>query len=299
MECLWAKALIIIQLLRIKQWTKNLLVYAAPLFAGKLFVPAIFNTSSLCFILFCLTASGLYILNDISDLETDRLHPKKCRRPIASGRVSKPLAICICAIILVVSFLLAGMFIGVATLGILIGYFILNILYTYKLKKIPVLDVACIAGGFVLRAVSGGVATKVPLSPWFILCVIFISLFLALAKRRHEIMMLDDNAENHRQVLGRYSLPYLDQLIGIVSACTIMTYALYTFESNSNILKNGLVWTVPLVIYGLFRYLYLVHIQDAGGAPEDILIGDSHILLTVIIYVAIVVYTIYFNHLTV
>lgn len=283
-----------LKLLRPKQWTKNLLVFAAAVFAGKIFEPAAFWTATACFFSFCLMASAVYILNDIVDRDADRVHPKKRERPVASGRVGIPAAGIICVIFFGAALTLARVYLGPDTLYVLCGYSFLNILYMYRLKHVPLLDVAGIAGGFLLRAVAGGIAIEVPLSSWFLLCVIFLSLFLALLKRRNEIVTLAQNASNHRQVLGQYQLFYLDQLTSITATCTILTYALYTVEGTPVPGHEGLVWTVPLVIYGIFRYLYLVYIKGDGGAPEEILLSDIHIVLTVLLYGAAVIYIIMF-----
>lgn len=275
---------VLFSLLRLKQWTKNFIIFAPAIFGHVIFDPRILFSVTICFISFCLTASGIYVLNDIKDRNFDRLHPKKKYRPIAAGYISTRFAGILCLSLIIIASLLTILYLGAVELSMIGGYLLLNVLYMCWLKEVPVLDIACIASGFVIRAVAGGVAARVPLSSWFILCIFFLSLFLALGKRRHEIIILKDNAQNHRKVLSLYSLPYLDQLICVVACCTILTYAVYAVEKASFAMSNDIVWTVPLVTYGIFRYLWLVQFKNEGGAPEDTLLGDKHILLTILLY---------------
>jgi 4-hydroxybenzoate polyprenyltransferase len=279
-----------IQCLRPKQWTKNLIVLAAAVFSINIITWQQFGIALLAFALFCLMSGCVYVLNDYMDRDRDKLHPDKCRRPIASGKLTTHTAIIAGSALFVVTtfgaFLVNNVF-----LYLLLIYFAINIAYSLYLKHIVILDVMIIAAGFVLRAIGGGIAINVPVTPWFILCTLLLSLFLAIGKRRNEVFMLEDKGESHRKVLRRYSLPLLDQLTSIVTTATIMSYALYTFTSGKPV---EMMCTIPLVIYGMFRYLYLVHIEKKGGAPEKILLHDKPILYTVILYLALVIAILYF-----
>ncbi|MCE5284888.1 MAG: decaprenyl-phosphate phosphoribosyltransferase [Pelosinus sp.] len=279
-----------IQCLRPKQWTKNLIVLAAAIFSINIITLPQIGIAFLAFALFCLMSGCVYVLNDFMDRERDKVHPEKCKRPIASGQLNLPTAI------------IAGSLLFLLTTGsafcinpffayLLLIYFAINIAYSLYLKHIVILDVMIIAAGFVLRAIGGGIAIHVPVTPWFILCTLLLSLFLAIGKRRNEVFMLEDKGESHRKVLRRYSLPLLDQLTSIVTTATIMSYALYTFTSGKPV---EMMCTIPLVIYGMFRYLYLIHIEKKGGAPEKILLHDKPILYTVILYLALVIAILYF-----
>lgn len=273
-----------IRCLRIKQWTKNLLVFAALLFSsGRVSQSQIYD-SFMAFILFCFCSSCAYLLNDFVDRDLDRLHPQKCNRPMAAGTLNPYVGLAGClgllALTVTYAFALSPAF-GV----VLVAYFANSVLYSLKLKHVVLVDIMSIASGFVLRAVGGGLAIKVSMTPWFLLCTLLLALFLAIGKRRYELNLLDGTKLEHRRVLRKYSLQLLDQLTSIVTTLTITCYALYTFTSGK---PEELMVTIPLVIYGIFRYLYLIHIENKGGRPEKILLGDKHILLTVAIYSAMV-----------
>jgi 4-hydroxybenzoate polyprenyltransferase len=274
--------------MRPKQWTKNLLVFASSLFAGSILQLDTFIMASSAFISFCFIASTVYIINDIADAEKDRLHPEKCMRPIASGALSIPVAVVFGIILLSISMCIAFR-IGTSFLGLLILYLVINLLYSFKMKNIVIIDVMVIAAGFVLRAVSGAIAVGGHLTQWFILCTLMLSLFLALGKRRYELELFQGDKQNHRKVLDYYSTSLLDQLITIVTAITITSYSLYTANDPRDT-GNDMMLTIPVVIYGMFRYLYLIHIEKMGGKPEEILLGDKHISITVILYGIIVIF---------
>jgi 4-hydroxybenzoate polyprenyltransferase len=266
--------------LRPKQWTKCLLVFAAPVFSEKFLIPDAILTTIMAFFCFAFTASTVYIVNDIIDVEKDRLHPEKSKRPIASGTLSIQTA-SLTGAILLVSSLVTAYLITPLFAGILIFYLINNILYCMWLKHVVIIDVMIIALGFVLRGFSGAVVVDVGLTSWFILCTMLIALFLALSKRRHELQLLNGDKDRQRKVLEHYSLQFLDQLISIVTAATIITYSLYTANTGPN---TYMMWTIPFVIYGIFRYLYQVHMKQGGGSPERLLLEDKHILITVILF---------------
>ncbi len=237
------------------------------------------------FITFSFTASSIYILNDYKDREADRNHPVKKNRPMASGLLNPSLAIGLGVILLGLS-LISSFLINKQFCLILLVYFITNVLYSLYLKHVVIIDIMIIAFGFVLRAIGGAIIINVPFTPWFLLCAMLLSLFLAIGKRRHELTLSLENKSSHRKVLDHYSLPFLDQLTSIVSSATIVSYAVFTFTAGDSI---HLMWTIPFVIYGIFRYLYLIHIKKQGGAPEKVLFEDRHILVTVILYAVSVV----------
>lgn len=280
--------------MRPKQWIKNLLLFAALLFSQNFFDPVMVALTVLGFLCFCAISSGVYLMNDIQDLESDRLHPVKRLRPIAAGELSERAAfwasVGLMGTGLGMSFLLNAMF-GLAA-AIYLG---VQLSYVWRLKGVVILDVFCIAAGFVLRAVSGGLVISVPISSWLIVCAIMLSLFLALSKRRHEIVFLDEEAASHRRSLQDYSLVLLDQMIAVVTASTLMSYTLYTL-SDVTIKKFGsdnLKYTIPFVLYGILRYLYLVHKQEEGGQPEKLLLTDKPLLINVVLYIVTVVVVLY------
>ena len=269
--------------LRPKQWIKNVALFAPLLFSQNLFnKPLLFKTLE-AFGLFCLLTGSVYIINDLKDLKEDRLHPVKRNRPLASGRVSPTLAGIIVLIVLAVSFMGAWK-LSLPFFKVLMAYLLLQIVYTFSLKHQVILDIFSIAAGFVLRVVAGGLAIGVQLSPWLLICTTLLSLFLAMAKRRHELIFLKEEASDHRQILKEYSPYLLDQMMGVVTATTLMSYALYTIseETVSKFHTSNLIFTIPFVLYGIFRYLYLVHHKVEGGHPEDILLTDRPLLLTVL-----------------
>lgn len=278
-------AILLLKQLRPKQWTKNLLVFAALIFSMELFDLAMVTRAVIGFLLFCFVSGAVYILNDYIDREADRQHPDKKHRPMASGKLDPNLALFFWALLLVTSLLTA------AYLEILFGillatYFVINVAYSLKLKHVVIIDVMTIAAGFVLRAIGGGLVIGVPFTAWFLMCVMLLALFLAVSKRRHEVYLLNHQKNVHRKVLDHYSIEFLDQINGIVTTATIMSYALFTFTSGHT---QYLMWTLPFVIYGIFRYLYLIHVEKKGGSPEKVLLEDKPILITVILYVVAVI----------
>ncbi|WP_145332023.1 decaprenyl-phosphate phosphoribosyltransferase [Paenibacillus xylanexedens] len=273
------------KLLRPKQWTKNLLLFAALLFSFEEIRTETIVSTVIGFLLFSLVAGCVYILNDYVDRERDRLHPTKQFRPIASGQVHPTHAILFGMALLVFS--LGAAFVMNPLFGVLcIVYFLLNVSYSFVLKHLVILDMMTIAAGFVLRAIAGGVLIHVPFTPWFLICTMLLSLFLAIGKRRNELTLLEGNTGSHRKVLDNYSITLLDQFNTIVTTATIISYSLFTFTSDRTI---HLMWTIPLVIYGMFRYLYLIHMKNQGGSPDRVLFEDKPILITVILYVVSVI----------
>lgn len=275
----------LIRLLRPKQWTKNLLLFAALLFSFEEIRTETILATLLGFILFSLVAGCVYILNDFVDRDRDRQHPVKKYRPMASGQVNPSHALLFGIILLILS--VGTAFMMNPLFGVLcIVYFLLNVSYSFVLKHLVILDMMTIAAGFVLRAIAGGVLIHVPFTPWFLICTMLLSLFLAIGKRRNELTLLEGNTGSHRKVLDNYSITLLDQFNTIVTTATIISYSLFTFTSDRTI---HLMWTIPLVIYGMFRYLYLIHMKNQGGSPDRVLFEDKPILITVMLYVISVI----------
>ena len=280
--------------LRPRQWTKNLLLFAGLVFGRRLFEPAAVLAALEGFAIFCALSGVVYLTNDVADRETDRQHPLKRQRPIAAGALSVPVAVGAAVVIgagaLAAGFALSGRFGLVAVL-----YLALQGLYSGPLKHIVILDVLAVAIGFVLRAVAGAVAVDVEISHWLSVCTILLALFIALAKRRHELVLLADGAPSHRPILGEYSLYLLDQMIAVVTASTMIAYIFYTISPETSA-KFGTDWlglTIPFPLYGIFRYLYLVHRREGGGSPADLLLSDRPLLACVLLWVVAVVLIIY------
>jgi 4-hydroxybenzoate polyprenyltransferase len=287
-------ALSLLVSLRPEQWTKNLLVFAALIFAEKLFDSAALAAAFAAFAIFCGLSSVVYLVNDVVDRDSDRRHPLKRRRPIAAGDVSVPAALSTAAVIGTIS-MAGALFVGTRLGLVAAAYLLLMGLYSGPLKHIVILDVLTISIGFVLRAVAGAVAIDVTISHWLFVCTILLALFISFSKRRHELVLLADDAMNHRPILGEYSPYLLDQMIAIVGACTLISYIFYTI-SPETIAKFHTSWlglTIPFPMYGLFRYLYLVHRREGGGSPADLLINDRPLLACVTLWVVAVVLIIY------
>jgi 4-hydroxybenzoate polyprenyltransferase len=280
--------------LRPDQWTKNLIVFAALIFAVKLFDPAALALASAAFLIFCVLSGCVYLINDVSDREADRQHPLKRERPIASGALSTGTALAWAAGLGVTALAAAYALRPVFALAAA-AYLALFALYTHTLKHVVILDVMSIAIGFVLRAVAGGLVIGVPVSDWLLVCTILLALFLGLAKRRHEITMLADGASGHRRILEEYDPYLLDQMIAIVAAATLVVYIIYCAspETAERFGTRLLVLTTPFPIYGIFRYLYLVHRKHGGGSPSDLLLRDRPLLGCVALWGIAVVLLIY------
>jgi len=271
--------------LRPRQWTKNLILFAGLIFSQNLFNPVLFSKTLYAFLVFCLLSGAVYLVNDIIDIEKDRLHPEKKKRPLASRKLSlkvaKGTAIGLPIICLLLSYVLNLQFLLVS-----VSYYLLMLAYSFFLKKKVILDVMTIAFGFVLRALAGAVAIQVEVSSWFLICTILLALFLGLAKRRHELRLLEGKAAAHRESLSSYSPQLLDQLIAAVTSSTILAYALYTqgAETVARFGTKNMVYTLPFVVYGIFRYLYLMYVKEHGGSPEKVLFSDKPMLANVFLY---------------
>jgi 4-hydroxybenzoate polyprenyltransferase len=279
--------------LRPHQWTKNLFVLAALAFSKHLFDGDAVWRAGAAFVIFCALSGAVYVVNDLADVERDRLHPLKRARPIASGALSVPVARAAAPSLFALG-LLAAWTLGPGFFLCAVAYLALNLAYSFGLKNVVILDVLAIAIGFVLRAVAGAVAIQVVFSDWLLVCTILLALFLALAKRRHELVTLDDAAA-HRRILAEYSPYLLDQMIAVVTASCLTAYAFYTLapDTVAKYRTDRLALTIPFVIYGIFRYLYLVHRKEQGGSPGDALLTDRPLLATVALWAAVVVLIVY------
>jgi 4-hydroxybenzoate polyprenyltransferase len=284
----------ILRSLRPQQWTKNLFVFAALVFSLKVFETEPFLRTAAAFAVFCVLSGAFYLLNDVRDIESDRIHPKKSKRPIASGRLSPRVALAAFAVLCLGS-LGAGVFLGWPFFLAAAAYAILQFAYSLKLKNVVILDVFLIAAGFVVRVVAGGLVISVPLSHWLLICMTLLALFIALSKRRHELVLLEDEAASHRPILKEYSAYLLDQMISVVTASTVIAYCLYTVspETIAKFETPNLIFTIPFVLYGIFRYLYLVHIKGQGGSPEEMVLRDRPLLLAVVLWIASAVAILY------
>jgi 4-hydroxybenzoate polyprenyltransferase len=280
------KARLLFRSLRPQQWMKNGFILIPLIFAQRVFHgPSVLLSLQALFI-FCILSSAIYLINDINDLEADRRHPEKRHRPLAAGLISTTLAKVTAVLLLTVS-LLWGAWVGRVFLFVLAIYLTVQLLYNYRLKEIVILDIFCVSSGFFLRVTSGAVAIGVSISHWLIICTVFISIFLALAKRRHELVLLGNTeAGNHRKALSSYSPLLLDQMMGVITASTLLSYMLYCVspETIEKFQTDHLIYTFPFVLYGIFRYLYLVHIKSQGGAPEKILVSDLPMAVSIILW---------------
>jgi 4-hydroxybenzoate polyprenyltransferase len=286
---LWA----IVASLRPRQWVKNLFVFAGLVFAQRLFTPSVWPALG-AFAIFCALSGAIYLFNDIADRDKDRLHPKKRERPIASGLLPVPVALAT-GIGLIVVGLAAALRLSPSFALVAVMYVVLLTAYSMWLKHIVIVDVLTVAIGFVLRAVGGALAIAVEISGWLLICTILIALFLALGKRRHEYLTLDTAAARHRPILAEYSAALLDQMIAVVTASTVTAYALYTMspETVAKFHTQLLPATLPFVLYGIFRYLYLLYHRQLGGNPSELFLNDRALLVNTICWIGAVLLIIY------
>jgi len=278
----------IIRSLRPEQWLKNGFVLAPIVFSGLVGDPDAWLRTLLAVVAFCAASSAVYLVNDVFDREADRQHPIKKNRPIASGEVSIAAALVV-AVVLVAAAAVVAVWLGGWFPSVLAAYVILVVLYSAVLKRAVFLDVLVVAAGFVLRVVGGAVAIHVPVSHWILVVAYLLALYLALGKRRSELVLLGGEAGNHRAVLGHYTLPMVDQAISVVLGATVLAYALYTVapDTVAKVGSVGLLTTVPIVLYGLFRYLYLLHRHELGGSPTKALLTDRPLLVCVVVWLAV------------
>jgi 4-hydroxybenzoate polyprenyltransferase len=288
----------LLQSLRPHQWTKNGFIFLAPLFAHQLHRRSVFAETVVAFVLFCGLSGAVYLINDVVDLPRDAAHPEKRNRPIASGRV--PVGVAIGAAVVLAACGLAGAFLLAVPFGwAAVGYVVSNLLYSFCLKRVVILDVMSVAFGFLLRAVAGGLAVGVPISHWLVLCMTLLALFLAFCKRRQELTLLAGGAADHRASLKEYTPQFLDHMISVVAASTLIAYSLYALspEVMDKLGTPYLGLTIPFVVYGLFRYLYLVHMRGEGGNPSRVLLADRPIQIDILLWGITVLALIYWRPL--
>lgn len=271
--------------MRPRQWvTKNIFIFAALVADKQLFKPEAFLRTLAGFALFSLISSCVYIINDLADVEADRQHPEKKNRPIASGKLPVGVAVTAAVLFVAITFVLAYL-LTPSLLAVIGGYFIINLAYSKWLKHVPILDVLIISTGFVLRVGAGVTLIEVErFSPWLYVVMTLLSLFLGFGKRRAELALLANGAGSHRKVLDGYTLPLLDQYIMIVSGATIVAYSLYTFSAPNLPENHTMMLTIPFVVYAIFRYMYLIEVKHAGGAPEEVLLSDRPFQLAMVLW---------------
>ena len=275
----------LVRLLRPAHWVKNVFVFAPVVFAQELTDGKAVKSAVLAFVAFCLASSAVYIFNDIRDREEDRRHPLKRHRPLAAGSVSLGTA-WVLLVLLVVAALLLSIYLGWQFLSVLLVYLVLNQLYSLGLKNVVILDVMIISLGFVLRVLAGGAATGVQISAWIVLCTFFVALFLAFSKRRHELILLADEASGQRAVLSHYSPAFLDQMINVVTASTVVSYAMYAIapETTEKFHTQHLIYTIPMVLFGIFRYLYLIYQKPSRRNPTEAILRDPAFMINILIW---------------
>jgi 4-hydroxybenzoate polyprenyltransferase len=279
---------------RPRQWTKNLLVFAGLIFSRGLHDPVLVTRAFAAFVLFCLLSGGVYLINDVLDAERDRRHPQKRHRPVASGQLPRGVALGV-GTALLVGASLAAMGLSLRFGAVALAYAGLLTAYSAGLKHVVIVDTLIIAAGFVLRALAGVVVLDIELSHWLLLCTILLALFLTFGKRRHELLALEADAAHHRPILSEYSPQLLDQMIAVVTASTLMAYALYTMapETQARLGTTRLPLTIPFVLYGIFRYLYLLYRRDLGGNPSELFLTDRALLVDVALWGLAVIVILY------
>lgn len=274
----------VIRTMRPKQWVKNVFIFGALVFDGKLLQPLPLVVTVLGFGLLCLISSAVYVINDLADVEKDRLHPQKRNRPLASGRLSTRAGL-VTAIALPVVVLPLSFWLNVRFGLIVTAYLLLQIAYSFALKNLVIVDVLAIAAGFVLRVGAGVSLIEVErFSPWLYVCTTLLALFLGLGKRRQELVLMGDKGNNTRAILDHYNLAFLDQMIGVVTASTVMAYSLYTFSAAGLPQNHLMMLTIPFVIYGIFRWLYIIHVQGNGGAPDEVVLQDRPLQVSLVLW---------------
>lgn len=279
--------------MRPRQWAKNVFVFVALFFDRKLTDPESVLRTLAAFVLLCLMSSAVYIMNDLADIENDRQHPVKRNRPLPAGRLSPTVAV-IAAIVLAAGSLVAGFLLSTGLGFVLLLYLLIQISYTFWLKRVVLVDVLVVASGFILRIAAGVAVIEVErFSPWLYVFGGFLALFMVLGKRRHELVLLGDNASNHRQILKEYNLDLVDRLLGLVTTGAVIAYTLYTFLAEGVPPNHFMMLTIPFVLYAVFRYLYLIHVRHEGGAPEDIFLRDRAMQVSMVLWAIVVFITLY------
>ena len=280
--------------MRPRQWFKNIFLFVGLVFSQNLFQIALFINVCGGFLLFCLAASSIYVFNDIHDRESDRRHPEKYRRPLAQGSLLVSEAYMVSMVLAAVALMLAFMM-DRTFLLILLAYFVLNLAYSLKIKQVVILDIMFIASGFVLRILAGTTLAGVNPSDWLVICTITLSLFLGFSKRRNELVLMGENAGTQRKVLKEYSIHFLDQMISMVTACTVMSYILYTVspETVGRFETKNLMFSIPFALFGVFRYLYLIYLKKKMGDPIDLILKDFPFLLNILLWISAIMIIIY------
>lgn len=284
----------LLKTMRPKQWTKNVFVFAALVFDRKLFHLDVLLKTVIAFIILCLISGTVYLINDLVDLEKDRRHPVKRKRPLPSGKLPPGVAIAAAVVIPLVALPVA--FLLHPAVGIIVlSYLALMVAYSFILKNIVIVDVLTIAAGFVLRVAAGVPIVQVArFSPWMYVCTALLALFLGFGKRRHELTLLKGEANYHRAILSEYNLHLLDEMMAVVTSTTVIAYSLYTFSAEGLPPNHLMMLTIPFVLYGIFRYLYLIHVKNQGGTPEEILLSDKPLLLDIALWGLAVILILYF-----
>lgn len=282
----------LLETMRPKQWAKNVFIFAGLIFSQKLLQPSLLVKNILAFVLFCLISSTVYLINDLVDMEKDRRHPVKRWRPLASGRLQPWAAITaagLCAAVSVPLAFLLGFPFGLVA----IAYLATMIAYSLLLKAIVIVDVLVVSAGYVLRVAAGVTVTGVPFSPWLYLCTTLLALFISFSKRRQELLILEGTANEHRATLNEYTPHLLDEMIAVVTSATLIAYSLYTFSAVHLPRKDAMMLTIPFVLYGIFRYLYLIHVRREGGTPEELVFKDKPLLLDIVLWGLTVLFVLY------
>ncbi|MBX3054948.1 MAG: decaprenyl-phosphate phosphoribosyltransferase [Anaerolineae bacterium] len=283
----------LLKTMRPRQWPKNGFVFVALFFDEKLLNPVYLGRTVAAFILLCLMSSAVYLMNDLSDIESDRQHPTKRLRPLPAGQLS-PTVAALAAVIFAGGSLIAGYFLSPLFALILLTYLLSQVAYTFWLKNVVLFDVLIVALGFVLRIASGVAVIEVErFSPWLYLFGGFLALFLVLGKRRHELVLLGEDADKHRKILQEYNLDLIDRMLGLVTTSVLVFYSLYTFLAEGLPTNHTMMLTIPFLMYGIFRYMYLIHVRHEGGAPEDIALRDRPLQVTIALFALTVFVVIY------
>lgn len=281
----------LIHLMRPIQWSKSIFVFAGIFFAEAFYDLNLVWQVCLAAVAFSLVSSSIYIVNDIADRENDKHHPRKKKRPLPSGKVTIPAAVALAAACALIGITIAWS-VSTEVTAIIFGYMLLNIAYSFRLKNIVLLDVFCIATGFMLRLLAGTIGVGIPPSHWLLLCGLMMTLFLGFAKRRAEIITLTESKQEHRQVLQSYGPILLDEITAVCAGCVIITYSLYTMSPETIALHHteNLIYTIPFVIYALFRYIFLLHHCNGGGNPTRDLLKDRHIVASIAAWTGLTCY---------
>ncbi len=284
----------LIKTMRLRQWSKNVIIYAGLVFDGKLFDFDLLLATTLIVFCFCFVSSSVYIINDLTDIEKDRLHPRKKSRPLPAGQLHPQFAMVAAILLAVLSIVLAtwlNLWVGL----VIFVYLLQNIAYSFYLKHIVLIDVMVLALGFLLRVLAGVLVAHVTnFSPWLYVCITLLALFLGFGKRRHEIILLQGDAAAHRSSLQEYNLPLLDQIMSLVTTSTFVTYTFYSFEAQTSLVRDGrMLLTTPFVFYAIVRYLYLIHVEKRGGAPDELIFEDRPLLIDGLLWMIAIVVLIY------